>query len=124
MANEIKFRATIEVTKGFLKRSLDSGSVAVTMSGTVVNGPVDLALTTSYASIGKGSVGSCGWLWVRNTHATVAMRVSMDAGVTDHFALAAGQAMLAPLDAAITIANVRAKSVTDPGKCEYAVFEL
>lgn len=123
MANEIKMRITLDVSKGFLTRKLDSTSLSMDLTGTVVQGPVDLALTTSYAAISKGSVGTPRWMWIRNTHATVSCTVSMDDGVTDDFTLLAGEAMVAPLNSAKNPATIKIKSITNPGKVEYAIVE-
>lgn len=122
MSNEIRISVAWSVTKGNVYRttSIDKN---FDQTGTLVHGPLSMALTDTYASISKGSVGTAKWLYVRNLHATKAASVSMDAGSTTHFTLATNEPMLVPLASTVTITDIKIKSATTGGEVEYAIIE-
>ena len=85
-------------------------------------GPITLALTTAFASIGKGSITNVLGIYARNLDSAINVIGSLDAGVTSPILLKPGFCMWIPVAPAITIAGVQFKSASGTPAMEYAVI--
>lgn len=122
MANEITLSVYGNLANGSIKDSQNLGNVSVTQSGKTVFQDV-LPLTTSYAAIQKGSVGSLGVLFVTNANASGTIQVSVDGGSTSLLTIPAGVTAVLPMTAAYTIGNIQIKITASTGFAHYRIWE-
>ena len=122
MANEITLSVYGNLSNGSIKDSQNLGNVSVTQAGKVVFQDV-LPLTTSYAAIQKGSVGSLGTLFVTNVNATGTIQVSVDGGSTSLLTIPPGATNCLSLTAAYTITNIQIKITASTGFAHYRIWE-
>ena len=122
MANEITLSVFGNLINGSIKDSQNLGNVSVTQAGKTVFQDV-LALTTSYAAIQKGSVGSLGMLFISNVNATGTIQVSVDGGSTSLLTIPAGATALLPMTAAYTVTNIQIKITASTGFAHYKIWE-
>ena len=122
MANEITLSVSANLANGSIKDSQNLGNVSITQAGKTVYQDV-LALTTSYAACGKGSVGNLGLMFITNVNASGTIQVSVDGGSTSLLTIPAGATAVLPLTAAYTIANIQIKITASTGYAHYKVWE-
>ena len=122
MANEITLSVFGNLVNGSVKDSQNLGNVSVTQVGKTVYQDV-LALTTSYAACGKGSIGSLGTMFISNVNATGTIQVSVDGGSTSLLTIPAGATNLLSLTAGYTIANIQIKMTASTGYAHIRIWE-
>ena len=122
MANEITLSTYGVLENGSIKDIQNLGNVKVTQAGKTIFQDV-LALTTSYAAIQKGSVGSLGMLFISNVNATGTIQVSVDGGSTSLLTIPAGATALLPMTAAFTVTNIQIKITASTGFAHYKIWE-
>ena len=122
MANEITIQVTAQIANGTIKDQHTLGNVQVTQAGKTIYQDV-LALTTSYAACGKGSVGNLGVMLITNVNATGTIQVSVDGGSTSLMTIPAGATALLYLTPGYTIANVQIKITASTGFAHYKIWE-
>jgi hypothetical protein len=122
MSNEITVSVYGNLANGSIKDSQNLGNVNVTQAGKAVFQDV-LALTTSYAAIGKGSVGSLGIIFITNVNASGTIQVSVDGGSTSLLTIPSGVTAMLPMTAAYTITNIQIKITASTGFAHYKIWE-
>lgn len=122
MANEITISINANLANGSIKDSQNLGNVNITQAGKTVYQDV-IALTTSYAACGKGSIGSLGLMFINNVNAAGTIQVSVDGGSTSLLTIPAGASALLPLTAGYTIANIQIKITASTGFAHYKIWE-
>jgi hypothetical protein len=115
MANEGTLTLILKAAKGDYTFDFNAGATKFTWTGhNSTLGTV--ALTTNYAAISKGAVGSIRALVVANPDTTKTISISLDGGTTDHFLVSPGMAWAIPLAPAFDVATslrVKASSAFD-----------
>jgi hypothetical protein len=124
MANEITTSIFAQILKSTisLSETVSTGNLQADMAGSHIHHET-YALTTSYASIGKGAITNCGLCIIRNCTTAGVVQVSMDGGTTSHFTIAAGKAILVYLTPGITITDVQLKMTATTGVARVLIVE-
>jgi hypothetical protein len=123
MSNEITVFVNATLANGsFIKDSQNLGNVNITQAGKTIFQDV-LPLTTSYAAIQKGSVGSLGLIFINNVNATGTIQVSVDGGTTSLLTIPAGATALLPMTAAYTVTDIQIKITASTGFAHYKIWE-
>jgi len=122
MSNEITVFVNAVLSNGYVRDSQNLGNVTLTQAGKTIFQDV-LPLTTSYAAIGKGSIGSMGLMFINNVNTTGTIQVSVDGGSTSLLTIPAGGTALLPMTAAYTVTNIQIKITASTGFAHYKIWE-
>lgn len=94
MANEITITASLAFSKGGVGGTLDDAGLTFDVSGTdYKQGTQQVPITTSEA-LGKGSITTCGYCYIKNTDSTNFMTVEGTDGDTATIKIKAGEVAL------------------------------
>jgi len=122
MANEITCAVYAKLANGAIQDIQNLGNVNVTQDGKTIFQDL-LPLTTSYAAIQKGNVGSLGLLFITNVNATGTIQVSVDGGSTSLLTIPAGVTAVLPMTAAYTVTNIKIKITASTGFAHCKIWE-
>jgi hypothetical protein len=122
MANEITIAAYAKLANGAIQDIQNLGNVNVNQAGKTIFQDL-LPLTTSYAAIQKGNVGSLGLLFITNVNATGTIQVTVDGGTTSLLTIPAGVTAVLPMTAAYTITDIQIKITASTGFAHYKIWE-
>lgn len=120
MANEITYSSSLSFTKGSVSSNMSANNAVATMAGTNYVRE-SLAVTTTAVAIPLGSIGTPGWLIVKNNDVTNYVEVyTATAGVTFGKVLA-GETW-GPVRISVTAPALKANTATC--QCDYLIIEL
>jgi hypothetical protein len=110
----------IQYAKGVLSESLTPGVLNFNVAGKHFVHD-EISLTTSYAVVNKGNIGTIGFFYFKNTDSTNNVLISTDAGSTAAILLAPGQVALG--FASSTTTTFQAKGSLATPSLEYFLIE-
>lgn len=123
MANEINFSVSAILRNGYIQDAQSVGNVSITQAGKNINVQT-VALTTSFAAIGKGAVGNIGTIFITNdTSNASTIEVSVDGGSTTLLKIPVGVTNVLSVTPAYTITNIMVKITAATGVALVRVWE-
>jgi hypothetical protein len=110
----------IQYAKGVLSEAIMPGVLQFNVAGKHFVHD-EISLTTSYAAVNKGNIGTLGFYYFKNTDATNNVLISTDGGSTAAILLAPGQVALG--FASSTTTTFQAKGSASTPSMEYFLLE-
>ena len=122
--NEITVSTTLKVSKDAVQLQRQSGTKLIQMAGKRYNIQT-ITATTSNQNLTKGSVGSCGWAYMRNlgTNGSPNVIITLDNGTTEAMLLEPGEPALLRLAPAAVVSNFTVKASATSVDFEFTVIE-
>lgn len=122
MANEIRITRALSVAKGFLKETVQSASLQVSMSGTRIASGVQSIGYAAAEQIATTELSALGWAYFKNTDATNFVKIGNYSGGTLYpfVKLKSGEDCILRLMTGITI---YAQADTGPVDLQYKILD-
>lgn len=122
--NEITLQALLRVRKGAVNLERNSGQIQFQFAGTKYNIQT-ITCTTTKQNLTKGSVGTCGWAYMRNiaTNGSPAISITFDGGTTTSLVLEAQEPALFRIAPNAVVSNFTAATTTGTADLEFTIFE-
>jgi len=122
--NEISVSTTLKVSKDAVQLQRQSGTKLIQMAGKRYNIQT-ITATTANQNLTKGSVGNCGWAYMRNlgTNGSPNCIITLDNGTTEAMTLEPGEPSLFRLATGAVVSNFTVKSSASTVDFEFTVIE-
>jgi len=122
--NEITVSTLLRVNKDAVQLQRQSGTTLIQMAGKRFNIQTITATTTNQF-LTKGSVGSCGYAYMRNlgTNGAPSVTLTLDSGTTEAMVLKPGEPALLRLAPAAVVSNFTVKASATTVDFEFTVIE-
>ena len=118
MADELKATLTVRYTKDSVSAKTPGATISLDVTGEGIQSGVQ-SIDTSAEALGKGDIGTIGWVWLKNLDLTNYVELSVDSGTNMFGKLNPGEETFLP----IHTANIHAQANNNACRVQYMLIE-